>query len=91
MKGREGSYNSQTEDVVIKGNVRVSSKKDGFRLTTERLRYSGKAGVVSTKGRFHMSSIRADIKGRGMEMDMVEENLKVLSEVVTVFHETASK
>jgi len=89
MKGREGSYNSQTEDVVIKGNVIVFSEKDGFSLRTERLRYSARDALVRTKDRFSMSSLRADIKGKGLEMDLVKENLKVLSEVTTVFNESS--
>ncbi len=85
MTGREGSYNAQTEDVVIKGDVVVVSDKDDFSLSTDILRYSAKSGVVQTKSRFKMTSQRADITGRGLVMDMAKENIKVLSEVSTVF------
>lgn len=89
MKGREGSYNAQTEEVVIKGNVTVLSKKGDFSLRTDKLRYSGKDGNVYTKGRFRMRSLRADVTGKGLEMNLAEEKIKVLSEVKTVFKESA--
>jgi LPS export ABC transporter protein LptC len=87
MKGREGKYNAQTEDILIKGDVTVSSKKGDFSLKTDRLRYSAKGGRVWTKGRFRMTSTQANVTGRGLEMNMVNESFKVLSEVRTVFKE----
>jgi len=89
LTGREGNYNAQTEDVVIKGDVVVTSNRDDFSLKTDILSYSARSGKVSTKSRFRMTSLRADITGRGLVMDMARENLKVLSEVSAVFKEGA--
>ncbi len=87
MTGREGNYNAQAEDVVIKGDVVVTSSRDDFSLKTDILKYSAGKGKVSTKSRFRMTSLRVDVTGRGMVMYMDREQLKVLSEVSTVFKE----
>ncbi|VAW38183.1 hypothetical protein MNBD_DELTA02-164 [hydrothermal vent metagenome] len=87
MTGREGSYNAQDEVVVIKGDVVVLSNRDDFSLKTDILSYFAASGRISTKSRFRMTSLRADVTGRGLVMDMAREQLKVLSEVSTVFKE----
>jgi LPS export ABC transporter protein LptC len=89
MKGREGSYNAQTEEIILKGDVTVSSKKGDFSLKTDRLMYSARDGRVWTKSRFRMRSLQANVTGRGLEMGMAKESIKVLSEVRTVFKEDA--
>ncbi|HBO84481.1 MAG: LPS export ABC transporter periplasmic protein LptC [Deltaproteobacteria bacterium GWC2_42_11] len=83
VKGKRGKLVNQTKDVEINGDVSVISE-DGYKLTTESLRFEAGIKQIKTDDRVFLTGSTIDVEGVGLLIDINKETVSVLKNVRTV-------
>lgn len=80
VTGDEGEMHTETQDVTVRGNVRVTSD-DGLRLTAEDLHWKADAKRLWTDGPVTVSRGDTTMTGRGFLTEMEPERALIQREV----------
>lgn len=88
LKGDEGIINTETNDVIIKGDVEMVSP-DGYRLKSSYLKYDSSNMIVTTDMPVHIVGDVFDIKGVGMKAKVDEEVFNILNKVEALLYFSA--
>lgn len=81
LTSTKGTYYEAGGIIVVSGSVRVTSK-DGFTLSTERLKYDLMSGLATTRAKVLINVANGVVvKGKGLNLDSVSGDFSVLSNV----------
>ena len=85
LKGDEGVINTETNDVMINGDVEMDSP-DGYHLKSSHLKYNSGKMLLTTDMPVHIVGDVFDIKGVGMKSKIDEDVFIVLNKVEAVLY-----
>lgn len=80
LTGKSGEYDSEKENIIIKGDVILLSG-DGYELKTDSLSYSHDDKTLNTDDPVTVKRGGLTLEGIGMTLDMQDEKLKILKNV----------
>jgi LPS export ABC transporter protein LptC len=80
MTGDRGSFNTESRDIEIDGNVGIVSE-NGDRFTTERIQYRNVDKVMETDRPVVMENKSVRVSGVGMIFSLDGQKLTILSQV----------
>ncbi|MBI5903149.1 MAG: LPS export ABC transporter periplasmic protein LptC [Deltaproteobacteria bacterium] len=84
LKAREGRFSESTGEVEAIGSVVVETD-DGYRLTTERLKYMMKTKELTTKDHVEITSKSIDLAGDGLFATIDDGKFRLSKNVKAVF------
>lgn len=82
LRGDEGSMKGRKE-IEVRGNVVITSS-DGYRVTTDSLRYEEEKQQIYTEDPIRMEGKGMQVKGVGIVVDLTTKKLSILKKVQTV-------
>lgn len=85
LTAREGGFRQSAGEVAVSGDVVVDAKANGYRLTTESLKYSMNTKKVSSDVRVIITSREMRVEGIGFTGDIGRERFTLLKSVHAVF------
>ena len=85
LTSREGDYRESAGEVTVNGDVVLVSADNGYRLTTDTLKYSMKTRLVTTDARVRITSKNMAVDGVGLVGETDAEKFRLLKDVHAVF------
>jgi len=85
LTSREGDYRESTGEVTVNGDVLIVSLNNGYRLSTETLKYSMETKKVTSEVRVRITSKDMAVDGVGLVAEMDTEKFWLLKDVHAVF------
>lgn len=82
LRGDEGSMKGRKE-IEVRGDVVITSS-DGYRVTTDSLRYEEEKQQISTDDPIILEGKGLQVKGVGVVVDLTTQKLRILRKVQTV-------
>ena len=82
LSGKKGRVNQGSRDMELIGDVRLTSS-DGYTLKTNSLKYNHGERKVTTADPVEIEGDQMHLVGRGMQVDMEAQTLRVLNRVNT--------
>ena len=82
LRGDEGSMKGRKE-IEVRGDVVITSS-DGYRVTTDSLRYEEEQQRISTEDPITLQGKGLQVKGVGVVVDLKTKKLFILRKVQTV-------
>jgi LPS export ABC transporter protein LptC len=90
LVGNQGRLNTQSKDIFIEGEVRISSE-EGYELSAPALHYEDQKREVWTDGEIVFRGPRIQVEGQGMAMNLETQKLQIKSKARMIFqHEFLS-
>ncbi|GEM_PF-2118517 len=86
LKGDEGLFNTESHDIYIRkrnNDIKIISS-NGYTMTTESLSWDNKKRVVATDDAVSIEGKEIKVKGKGLRINAVTQELEVLSDVEAV-------
>lgn len=90
MSGDRGRFNTDSRDMELEGHVRIVSG-DGYRFTTDRLRYINAGKRIETEDPVVMENRSIRVSGVGMALSLEEKKVALLSQVRASYGERREK
>lgn len=84
MTADDATFREATGDISASGSVVVESK-DGYRFTTQSLRYSLKSRELTTDDAVELRSGGMDLKGTGFHAELANGRFRLFKNVKAVF------
>jgi LPS export ABC transporter protein LptC len=83
MKGDEGTFHTDSKDMMITGNVEIVSE-NGDRMTTDFIRYSDREKKASTTDMVTLKNDYLTLRGVGLTVLLKKKQVTLLSKVDAV-------
>ena len=83
LNGKRGDYSRDSGVIKLWGDLEAVSG-EGYRVLTDHAQYDENAGLLSTDADVKIFGPFFTVSGRGLEVDLSRETLKILASVKTV-------
>ncbi|MEK6678226.1 MAG: LPS export ABC transporter periplasmic protein LptC, partial [Nitrospirota bacterium] len=86
LKGDEGLFNTESHDIYIRkrnNDIKIISS-NGYTMTTDSLSWDNKKRVVATDDAVSIEGKEIRLKGKGLRINAISQELEVLSNVEAV-------
>ncbi len=86
LKGDEGLFNTESHDIYIRkrnNDIKIISS-NGYTMTTDSLSWDNKKRVVATDDAVLIEGKEIKLKGKGLRINAISQELEVLSDVEAV-------
>ena len=80
----KGLYNMTDKSLIVDG--RIAATGDDYTIETENVNYDSKAGSLKTDGNIKMDGKKFSLQGKGMDMNNIEQKVRILSNVKATFY-----
>lgn len=86
LKGDEGLFNTELHDIYIrkKNNKIKIISSNGYTMTTDSLSWNNKNRIVATDDEVSIEGKEIKLKGKGLRINAVTQELEVVSDVEAV-------
>ena len=86
LKGDEGLFNTESHDIYIRkknNDIKIVSS-NGYTMTTDSLSWNNKKRVVATDDAVSIEGKDIKVRGKGLRINAVTQELEVMSDVEAV-------
>lgn len=83
LEGQSGNYNKDSNEIILKGELRGRSD-NGYTILTEELHYKQEEGLLTSDKFVKITGPYFSVEGQGLHMDLDRETLGVTSKVTTL-------